>query len=362
MRILIDIGHPAHVHYFKNTIRILVEAGNQVFVVARAKDITFDLLVAYEIPFISRGKGKHSLIAKFFYLFLGSYTIWRVAKRNNIDCYLSFASPYNALASIFYRKPVITFDDTEHNSFNHRIYVPLSDLIITPEAFKKDFGEKHLRFKGTMDSAYLHPKYFHSKWVEFPVGINKKSSKKRNTILRLVSWHAIHDINQCGFSLGNIYKLLEALSEFSEIYISSESELPNDLKSFQIRIHPEEMHYYMQKADLIIGESGTMATESAYLGTHSIILNSASHELGVFSWYARYQTFHIADCIGDVIKLSIALLGRGDLKSEGKAQAELIGKDSICLTDFMIWLIKNYETSVSVIKEGLESFSSSSIS
>lgn len=350
MKVLIDIGHPAHVHYFKYTISKLKNNGNSVIVIAREKEITFDLLNAYSIPFISRGKGKQTLAGKFFYLFYGTYKIFITAWKYKIDCYLSFASPYNALASLFYRKPNITFDDTEHNIFNHRLYTPFSDAIFTPEFFKKSFGKKHFRFQGTMDSAYLHPAYFESKGVIFPERTDKSAGKKK-IILRIVSWNATHDINQHGFSPDDISRLIDVLSEYADVYVSTETQLPDHLDKYLLKIKPEDMHYYMNRADLFIGESGSMATEAAYLGTHSIVLNSASHEFGVFDWFSAYKTFHIADDFNEVIAISIELLGKDDLKSESKAEADLIIKNSVCLTDFIFWLITHYPESIYKLKD-----------
>ena len=44
MNILFDIGHPAHIHYFKNTIRHLKRNGHQVTLTARDKDISLYLI------------------------------------------------------------------------------------------------------------------------------------------------------------------------------------------------------------------------------------------------------------------------------------------------------------------------------
>ena len=68
MKILFDLGHPAHVHYFKNLIKLLEQNGNQVLIIARQKDVTHNLLKHYNIPFISRGKGAKSLSGKLLYL------------------------------------------------------------------------------------------------------------------------------------------------------------------------------------------------------------------------------------------------------------------------------------------------------
>ena len=51
MRILFDMGHPAHVHFFKNAIWELEKQGHEVKVTARDKDVTLELLEAYGIPY-----------------------------------------------------------------------------------------------------------------------------------------------------------------------------------------------------------------------------------------------------------------------------------------------------------------------
>jgi predicted glycosyltransferase len=44
MRILIDIGHPAHVHFFKNFYWEMKKRGHDTIVFATQKDITIDLV------------------------------------------------------------------------------------------------------------------------------------------------------------------------------------------------------------------------------------------------------------------------------------------------------------------------------
>ncbi|MCK5232937.1 MAG: hypothetical protein KAR13_21870, partial [Desulfobulbaceae bacterium] len=50
MKILVDIGHPAHVHFFAIPIQLWQEAGCQVFVTSRHKEIATDLLDALCVP------------------------------------------------------------------------------------------------------------------------------------------------------------------------------------------------------------------------------------------------------------------------------------------------------------------------
>jgi predicted glycosyltransferase len=93
MRILVDIGHPAHVHLFKNLIWEMEKRGHQVLVTAREKDVATQLLKAYNIPFIPVGKkGTGSLnLAKEW--IIRDIEITRIAKRFDPDILLGAMNP-----------------------------------------------------------------------------------------------------------------------------------------------------------------------------------------------------------------------------------------------------------------------------
>ena len=63
LKIFIDIGHPAHVHYFRNSIKILKEKGHRFCITARDKDVTIQLMNEYEIDFF---KMRFYIILKIF--------------------------------------------------------------------------------------------------------------------------------------------------------------------------------------------------------------------------------------------------------------------------------------------------------
>ena len=48
MRIVVDINHPAHVHYFKNFIWEMEKRGHAILITASEKDISYRLLDAYD--------------------------------------------------------------------------------------------------------------------------------------------------------------------------------------------------------------------------------------------------------------------------------------------------------------------------
>jgi predicted glycosyltransferase len=52
MKIIVDIGHPAHVHFFKYTMRNLQKKGHQIKICVREREnIVKTLLNTYNFPF-----------------------------------------------------------------------------------------------------------------------------------------------------------------------------------------------------------------------------------------------------------------------------------------------------------------------
>ncbi|MDZ7720046.1 MAG: DUF354 domain-containing protein [Balneolaceae bacterium] len=278
MKIFIDIGHPAHVHYFKHLIHELTSGGHQVVITARDKEMAHYLLKKEGLDYISRGRGSDNLAGKLFYLVKADWALFRIAKKENPDLFLSFASPYCAQVAWLMRKPCITLDDTETASLNHFLYKPFSTRILTPESFRKNLGSKQVRFPSFIELAYLHPNRFQPDPSIFnELGL---SQGEKYVILRFVSLHANHDVGLKGISFENKVKAVQSFREFGKVFISSESELPEELKKYRLNIEPDRIHHVLAFASLMYGESATMASESAALGTPAIFVNNFVRKLG----------------------------------------------------------------------------------
>ncbi len=351
MKILIDIGHPAHVHYFKNFIKIMIKRGHQFLVIAREKDCTNYLLKALNIDFLTRGKGAKSLIGKLLYLFKGDFIMIKNGYKYKPDLLISFGSAYAAHTSKLLGIPHIAFDDTEHAKFEHLMYVPFTDCIITPKSFKKDFGSKHIRFHGTMDIAYLHPKYFqlNNKDLE-----EYKLENKTFFILRFVDWTASHDRGHYGFSYEGKINLINLLSKFGSIIISAEGYIPKEFRNFLYKGDPLNIHNFLHYAQMFIGESGTMATEAAILGTPSIVVNSSAKNFGVFEFVSKFGNLFYYNNEYEAIDKINRLLNTGNLKAISNSNANNFINQCINLTDFMVWFVENYPKSFKEMKENPE--------
>jgi len=338
MKILIDIGHPAHVHYFRNFIKIMEEKKHTILVVARDKEVSQELLKRYNIPFVTRGKGANGLFGKVLYLIKTNFVLFSKALYFKPDIFVSFASPYAAQVSWLMRKPHIAFTDTEHAKLGNYAFMPFTSTIITPNFFLDDLGKKHIKFNGFMEQCYLDKKYFTPKDVSKLLQLKKD---EKYIILRFVSWGASHDIGHSGLNDKVKIDIVNRLSQNYKLFISSEGKLPQQFVQYKINISPDKMHDVLANAHLFIGEGATMASECAILGTPAIYVNSLNAGT-LIAQEENGSIFGFRNSNG-VLEKAIELLETLNLKEKFKEKQRTLLKESIDVTSFMVGLLKTIQ-------------------
>ena len=342
MKILIDMGHPAHVHLFKNFIWEMGEKGHEIKVTARDKEVTKYLLSAYNIPYDLVGEigtGKFNLIKEWI---SRDYKIINIARRFKPDYFLGVLNPVPAHSAKLLKKTSITFTDTEHPKLANFVTIPFSDVVLTPFCFKRDQGRKQIRYNGYHELAYLHPNYF----TPNPAVLDEIGLREDDTfvILRFVSWSASHDVGQYGIK--NKIELVRELEKYGRVLITSEGRLPKELEKYKIKVSPEKMHDLLYYASLYIGEGATMATESAILGTPSIYVSSFIGTMGnLIELEQKYGLIFNYNDTNKAIEKAIGLIQKPTLKEEWREKREKLLKDKIDVTSFMVWFIENYPES-----------------
>jgi uncharacterized protein len=350
MKILIDIGHPAHVHYFRNIIKIMEERGHSFFIIAKNRNITYELLKHYNIPFVKRKDYPSTLIGKLINIPLTDLMVIKKAMQFKPDIMMGFSGTHIAHAGKILNIPSIVLDDTDHAKLAHLSYKSFATQIITPACFGKDFGPKHIRFQGYMDLCYLHPDLFKPcRNIRDLLNISKSD---KFVLLRFISWGASHDIGQSGIANEIKIELIKLFKERGyKVFISAEGLLSSDFEQYRISISPELIHSVLYEADIFIGESGTMATEAAILGTPSVFVNSLN--AGVFQELAHYGLLYSFRNSNDLLDQIIKLLEIESLKEQHKIRREKLLNEKINVTDLLVWFIENYPESVAIMKENL---------
>ncbi|MCD4744908.1 MAG: DUF354 domain-containing protein, partial [Bacteroidales bacterium] len=270
IKVLIDINHPAHVHLFKNFAWEMQKKGHKILFTTRDKECTIQLLEYYKFDFISFGKHYKKKLGKIFGLFKFNLLLILTSIKFKPDIFLSHGSIYAAHTAFLLRKLNIAFEDTG-NKEQVRLYKPFTKFIFTSNVFEQNYGIKQIRYNAYHELAYLHPKYFKPDETIFSLLDLKKYQPY--VIIRFVSWDASHDKGQAGIGLENKIELIKNLSSIIKVFISSEEELPENLKKYQIKISPEKIHDAIAFSSIFIGEGATMASECAVLGTPAIYIN-----------------------------------------------------------------------------------------
>lgn len=351
MRILIDINHPAHVHLFKNFAWQMQQKGHEILFTTRQKEISDVLLKNLGFDYICFGKHYKSLKAKLWGILKFDWMLLKVALRFKPDLFLSMTSIYASHVALVLRKVNILLTDTENATFQHWLGVPFCDKILTPVCFKKQFRSKQLRYEGYHELAYLHPNYFQpDARILDKLGVR---ANEKFVLMRFVSWNAHHDIGHRGLTPDNKIKAVEAFSKYARVFISSEDELPAALKSYQIKIPPEKIHHALAYASLLYGESATMASECAVLGTPAIYLDNVGRGY-TDEQEAKYQlVFNYTEALNDQersIQKGIEILQMPALKTEWQRRRERLLAEKIDVTAFLVWFVENFPDSLKMME------------
>lgn len=354
MNILIDIGHPAHVHLFTHFAKEMQSKGHKILFTCRDKEFEIYLLEQNGFSYKSFGKKYKSTPGKIWGMVEFGFKEFLTGLRFKPDVLLSHGSIYAAHAAFLLRKPHISFEDT-YNFEQVRLYKPFTKHILTADYEHPLKSEKVIKYAGYHELAYLHPNRFTpDKTVLQELGITEG---ERYVIMRFVSWNASHDIGHKGISFANKLKAIEAFSRDAKVLVSSEKELPPELEKYRLPIKPHLIHDAMAYASLIFGESSTMVEEGAMLGIPGIYLFNQS------TYYTRhlekdYQIiFNYDESEEDqqkAIAKGVELLQKEDLKSEWQTKRENLLSKKIDITAFMVWFLENYPQSAKIMKENLD--------
>ena len=276
MNLLLDILHPAHVHFFKGYVYKAREKGHNLTIVTRDKEITNALLDRIGIPYQPLTVPARSMPGMVYELLFRWYKIYALLKRHRIQLAMSISGLSTALPSRLRGIPNITFTDTEDARLSNRLSFPFSDAVATPDFFLYDLGTKHVRYRGLHELAYLRS--FPS--ADVTARCRALGLPNAYVIIRLVAMDALHDIGVKGMSLSELQALIAAAERLGRVYINSQAELPPSLQAYRLPVPIEEIHIALAGALLFIGESPTMAVESSLLGTPAFLISPRWKKLG----------------------------------------------------------------------------------
>ncbi len=269
MRILIDIGHPAHVNFFKNVISTLRNNGHDIFITAIRRGKLSKIIKSEfnEIPVRFNGKHRGT---KWSILFEANILRFieqlKFVYSKKIDIAVSCGSfTTGAIFKFVLRKPNIQFDDDPERKIN----VALEKMTSTELVFPPIVGinNKVKTMNALKEWAYLSPKYFTPSIQELD---NYNLKPQRYVFIREVSTGSLNYANQqsniiatFARDLPHNYKVLLSLEDKSTI-----NQYPSDWILLKEPLN--DIHSLIYFSKIVISSGDSMAREGAMLGVPSI--------------------------------------------------------------------------------------------
>ena len=352
MRILFNVAHPAQVHLFRNALQTLMDHGHECRITAINKEVSLKLLDSFGFDYDAIGRARPTPFGKGLELLRIDAKLLQIARSFHPDLLVGgVGNAYVAHVGKLIRKPSIIFDDTEHAAIQHHLTDPFVSAICTPSCYTKDLGEKQVRYNGYHELAYLHPNRF----TPDPAVLAELGLTEGDPfiIVRFVSWDANHDIGHTGLTLDNKRKMIHEFEKYGRVFITSEKPLVGEFEKYRISVFPEKMHDLLYYATLLYGESATMASECAVLGTHAIFCDFAGRGYTDEEErdYNLVYNFKLDESSQEKsIERAVELLQDPALKEKGREKQKRLLNDKIDVTAFMVWFIENYPQSVVAMK------------
>lgn len=356
IKILIDIGHPAHVHLYRNLILELKSGGHHVIVTVKEIEIAQKLLKHYGIEFITIGSKRDSLIGKLINQLKYNFLIWCLVKKNKIEIGLGSSITLAHVSRVSKMSSIIFDDDDDEVQPLFVKYAhPYCNSLLSPDVLRNKRKLKStIYYPGVHELAYLHPKRFKTD----PTVLAEAGLKPGDVffIFRFNAFKAHHDGKVNGLSLLQKMILVEMLKPYGKILITTEREIEPELKPYQMTVPPQHIHSLMSYATLLIGDSQTMTSEAAILGVPSIRCNSLAGRISYLEEVEKRYGLTFAYKPNEFDRLIVKLkelLAVKDLKNTWAAKRNVLLADKIDVTSFMLWFVENYPESKEEVKNSL---------
>jgi uncharacterized protein len=348
MNILIDIGHPAHVHLFRNFYTEMSKRGHYIIVSVKEIPSAIHLLDLYGIPYFITGKRGVSIAGKAVSQISHNLNILSLVREKKISIGIGSSisiAHVSRLTKMF--SIILDDDDDEVEPLMTRFGHPFAHLLLSPEALAGKRKKKStFYYPGYHELAYLHPDRFKpDSNVLAEVGLSKGEPF---SIMRFSAFKAHHDIGIRGLSAEQKLFLIKLLLQAGKVFITSENEIEPGIEQFRLKISPQKIHSLMSFAKMFIGDSQTMASEAAVLGIPSLRCNSFAGRISYLveqeDKYGLTFSFHPSEFNLLVDKLNM-LLSMNNLSSEWQRRKERMLIDKLDITTFLVWLVENHPSS-----------------
>lgn len=357
-RIAVFLGHPAHYHMFKYVTADLESKGIRVDYLVKRKDVLEDLVQQSGHPYqIVRNKeraakGRLGLACALIEM---EMNVTRYLLKNKPDLLLGTYAP---VISHLTGVPMIICceDDTSVVPRFARTSYPYAAAILAPRFC--DGGKwdaKMIKYEGFQKLAYLHPNRFSPQ--QEVIAPYLRNPGRPYVLIRFAKLQAHHDEGIGGLTNRIALDLIKMLTPRYDVYITSERSLSEELEPYRLQINPWDIHHVLAFASFYLGDSQSMAVESAMLGTPCLRFSDFAGKIGVLEELEHKYGLTCAISASEPEKLFEIVkewINMPDLREIYQQRRNIMLKEKIDVSSFFRWFIENYPESKEIMLKNPE--------
>jgi len=228
---------------------------------------------------------------------------------------------------------------------------PFADTILSPINTPRK-SKKTIYIHAYHELAYLHPRRFTpDSSVLSDAGVEVGNPY---FILRFNAFKAHHDVGVVGLTIDNKRRLVNYLKTKGKVFITMERDIDDEFKPYQLKVSPEKAHSLMYYATMFVGDSQTMTSEAAVLGTPAIRCNTfvgrihyleeEEHKYGLTYGFRPERSEEMFRRIEELLSLA-------NLKQEWQSRRQKMLSEKIDYAQFLTWFIESYPESKQIMRE-----------
>ena len=267
-KVLFDILHPAHLHFFSKTFDALRAQDLTPIICTRDKDITPKLATEMGLThqILSTSGQKKGRLP--FEAIHRSFELQKIISHERPHLLVGVMGVFIAPLGRINRIPSVVFYDTETARWSNRMTFLLANRVCAPTSFQWTGSTNIYRYPSFQTFSALYERALKI--------AGHQTQTPRNTILfRFVARNSSHELLEQKASWNERIAWVNNAQLHYQVIISSESPLPPALLQFQYRGKPSDLHSLIASAKIVFSESATVCSEAACLGVRSFYVSDS---------------------------------------------------------------------------------------
>ena len=180
-------------------------------------------------------------------------------------------------------------------------------------------------------------------------------------VMRFNAFKAHHDVGVVGLTIENKRRMVQLLSQHGKVFITTERNIDEEFMPYQLRVPQDKVHSLLYYATMFVGDSQTMTSEAAVLGTPSIRCNTfvgrihyleeEEHRYDLTYGFRPENSEAMFSRVNELLAM-----GTGALKAEWGKRREVLLKEKIDYTGFLTYFVEHFPKSVEEVRGADKSF------